>query len=151
MGSGKPCDSCEIYDVEEGTWTDGPPMHHRRWRAGATVANGTIFVAGGMDLTQVSSAVEFCVPTVNRRSVRNIFDLTTKGEQWTMIESMASPRTAFGLGFLGTRMYVVGGFNHGYDGSFLRQSTPCKRKTSSVGDCFWQETLRRRARRMIET
>jgi|ERR1712130_948147 len=92
--------SCEIFSIEQRIWNTGPEMNKKRSGPSATVANGTIYVAGGYS-GNYESSVEYCNPLG-----RNM--------QWTIMEQrMNVPRENFGLGSIGESIYAVGGENNG--------------------------------------
>ena len=119
--------SCEIFSINQRLWKTGPEMNEKRQGPSATVANGTIYVAGGWN----ESSVEYCKPPINRQFGRNTFDQETQEANWTILERrMNVPRAHFGLGSMGGHIYAVGGKNH-------------KRRLASVEvfkDGEWKET-----------
>ena len=71
-------------------------MQQRRAGAGATVANGKIYVAGGFDDNAPLSSVEVYNPV---------------NSLWINIKAMRSPRGGVGLAPLSGKLIAVGGHN----------------------------------------
>ena len=81
-------------------WAGGPPLYEPRINAGATVANGSIYMAGGSDgLAPQAGAFRF--------------DPTSTSTTWDVLTSLPNGRAQLSLAALGDYIYAVGGENNG--------------------------------------
>lgn len=80
------------YDPATDGWTDAPALPDPRSTARATTVDGTVLVVGGNAGDRVHDTI-----------------LALDGDAWVERTTMPAPRTEFGLGVAGDRLYVVGG------------------------------------------
>lgn len=91
--------SVERYDPKHNQWTQLPQMNLARSDASATVFEGRIYIAGGLNDQVMENSVEMFNPTDN---------------SWTFIQPMSSARTSFSLCAYGNCLYALGG-NNGFE------------------------------------
>ena len=87
-------DNVEIYDIEAGTWSTGPPLPHAVNHAMAAAAAGEVYVFGGYTAAGPPSDRAFVLHDDDR---------------WEEIAAMPEPRAAGGAAAAGDRIHVVGG------------------------------------------
>jgi N-acetylneuraminic acid mutarotase len=90
---GPTVDVVEVYDIEDGTWSTGPPLPHAVNHAMAAAVDGEVYVFGGYTADGPPTARAFVL----------------RDDRWQEIAAMPEPRAAGGAAVAGERVYVVGG------------------------------------------
>lgn len=90
------CASVDIYDMDQDTWTRGPPMQRVRTHFGLAVLGGRIFVAGGKNGLQRYASVE-------------CYD--ERQGTWSFCSPMPTARSHLSLTVVGAHIYAIGGFD----------------------------------------
>lgn len=85
-----------------GTWTVVAPMQNVRAELAAGALNGLVYAVGGYGDYEGNS-----------RDLRSVEAYDPSTDTWTMKASMASGRTALGVGVVGNLLYAIGGDNGG--------------------------------------
>jgi hypothetical protein len=86
-------DTVEIYDIEAGTWSTGPPLPQAVNHAMAGTADGEVYVFGGYTAEGPPSDRAFVL----------------RDDRWEEIAAMPEPRAAGGAAAAGDHIHVVGG------------------------------------------
>lgn len=102
----------ECFDPHTNRWTLLAPMAKRRGGVGMASCNGFLYAVGGHDAPASN-------PSSSRFDCVERYDPST--DTWTTIAPLSSPRDAVGVGVLGGRLFVVGG----YDGSKYLNDVEC--------------------------
>ena len=91
--------STEVFDIETGSWSDGPAMLEARSGFGATVLGDRIFVAGGEIFDQSNGFTATALDSVER------FD----GEAWRLAPPLPRRLHGFPLATVGDSIYLLSG------------------------------------------
>jgi N-acetylneuraminic acid mutarotase len=91
----------EIYDPATDSWTPGPSLPAPRDHAGVAAVNGKLYVIGGYG--PVTSPAGSVAATV--------FEFDPGSSTWSTKAPMVSPRAAFAVAVVGTKIHCVGGLS----------------------------------------
>ncbi len=116
-------ESTDIFDIETGTWRDGPPLSEPRSGFGAAVVDDSVFVAGG----------EVFDPDETLTSVERLDD---EAAGWQPTESLPQGLHGNPLVVVGSHVYLPGGSTRpadvANDGATYRFEAPDTRSISAV-------------------
>jgi hypothetical protein len=88
-------DKVEIYDVTNDTWETGPSLTTARLYPSAWVANGRIYVAGGLDeASNYLNSIEINDPI---------------SKQWNLVDHLPENKYVSGATVIGGKVYVLSG------------------------------------------
>ena len=103
-------DAVEIYDVQTGTWTEGPPIPTKRGWLGADLLDFKIYVAGGKTIrTSEEKAESGDDEHFNVRDAFEVLDLET--HTWSALEPLSEPRAGVSVTACDGKIYAIGGNN----------------------------------------
>ncbi len=91
-----PTNRVDLYNLDDGTWSEGPPLSQGRSNFGCAAKGDTIIVAGGSYLDPLLSAERF-VPS----------------EGWTFLPNLDGGRSNAAAVFSHNRYVLIGGFSAG--------------------------------------
>lgn len=99
--------SCYVYDPVSDRWTPlgDMPAGRQVGSAAVGVSGTTIYLAGGLSMTNITSGEQPTVDIVTSYDVRS--------KRWTNLPSMPAPRDHAGAGLVGRKLYVLGGRSFG--------------------------------------
>ena len=84
-----------MMDLEKGGWKRGPDMTEVRWYHGAVVIGSRLYSVAGCGLLDSIEMLELSD--------------TGSAHQWQGLQPMSHPRHLPGVGYMGNKIYVVGG------------------------------------------
>lgn len=92
----------ESFDPHTNRWIQCASMQKRRDNVAVAACNGFLYAIGGHDLLRANKAGV-------RHEDGERYD--PRSNQWTLISSFSRPKEGLGIAVIGSRLYIVGGFD----------------------------------------
>ncbi|MDK2745029.1 MAG: hypothetical protein NDI90_19195 [Nitrospira sp. BO4] len=93
-----------LAEADRGTWRTAAPMPTKRTEVAVAVLDGKIYAVGGFEKPSLGNVMNFAItPSVE------VYDPVT--DRWTSKASMPVGLHHVGIGVVGGRLYVIGGYS----------------------------------------